>query len=130
MARDIVWIGILMGCLIGGGIFAYRNGNRHADHGLYHPNFAQMGNALATRSDLFMLFQIGLFSNKAMILAVLSPILLQLAVNLRSVPAKCLWNRPASIGESPCASVSARPVLSVNSSNWSVANWVSKFIIL
>jgi P-type Ca2+ transporter type 2C len=41
---------------------------------------AQMGNALATRSSRDTLFEIGLFSNKAMLGSVLLTFLLQLAV--------------------------------------------------
>ncbi len=41
---------------------------------------AQMGNALATRSDYDSLFKIGLLSNKAMLASVLLTFMLQMAV--------------------------------------------------
>jgi len=116
MARDIVWIGILMGMLsLAAGIFAYRNGNPAWQTMVFTTlTFAQMGNALATRSDHFMLFQIGLFSNKAMILAVLSTILLQLAVIYVPFLQNVFGTVPLSIGElSLCIGISTGLFLSV-----------------
>jgi P-type Ca2+ transporter type 2C len=82
MARDILWIGLLMGLVsLGMGFSAWSNG---------HPTWrtmvfttltlSQMGNALAVRSERDSLFRIGLLSNKLMLGAVLLTFFLQMAI--------------------------------------------------
>ncbi len=73
MARDILWIGLLMGLVsLGAGYLYYRMYPDAAPELWRTVTFttltlAQMGNALATRSDRDTLWQIGLFSNKTML---------------------------------------------------------------
>jgi Ca2+-transporting ATPase len=82
MARDILWVGLLMGLVsLGLGYWYWSIG---------HPNWqtmvfttltlSQMGNALAIRSQRDSLFRIGLFSNRAMLGAVLLTFALQMMV--------------------------------------------------
>ncbi|HEX5840490.1 MAG TPA: cation-translocating P-type ATPase [Anaerolineales bacterium] len=85
MARDILWIGLLMGLVsLGVGYIYYRMDP--SDSAVWRTmifttlTLAQMGNALATRSDRDTLWQIGLFSNRSMLGSVLLTLALQLAV--------------------------------------------------
>ncbi|HEX2990203.1 MAG TPA: cation-translocating P-type ATPase [Anaerolineales bacterium] len=85
MARDILWIGLLMGLVsLGVGYIYYRIDP--AESAVWRTmifttlTLAQMGNALATRSDRDTLWQIGLLSNKAMLGSVLLTLALQMAV--------------------------------------------------
>ena len=86
MARDILWIGLLMGLVSLGVGFLYYRIDPSASPAVWQTvtfttlTLAQMGNALATRSDRDTLWQIGLFSNKAMLGSVLLTFALQLAV--------------------------------------------------
>jgi Ca2+-transporting ATPase len=86
MARDILWIGLLMGIvslLVG---WLYWRIDPSASPAVWQTvtfttlTLAQMGNALATRSNRDTIFQIGLFSNKAMLGSILLTFALQLAV--------------------------------------------------
>lgn len=86
MARDILWVGLLMGLVsLGVGLFYYRM-DPSTSPAVWQTvifttlTLSQMGNALATRSERDLLFRIGLFSNKALLGAVLLTFLLQLAV--------------------------------------------------
>jgi Ca2+-transporting ATPase len=86
MARDILWIGLMMGLVsLGVGYFYYRV-DPAASPAVWQTvtfttlTLAQMGNALATRSDQDNLWQIGLFSNRAMLGSVLLTFILQMAV--------------------------------------------------
>jgi Ca2+-transporting ATPase len=82
MARDILWVGALMGLvsLVVG--FWYWS----IDHPYWQTmvfttlTLSQMGNALAIRSQRESLFQIGLLSNRAMLGAVLLTFALQIVV--------------------------------------------------
>jgi P-type Ca2+ transporter type 2C len=86
MARDILWIGLLMGLVSLGAGYLYYRLYPDAPRELWQTitfttlTLAQMGNALATRSDRDTLWQIGLLSNKTMLGSVLLTFLLQLAV--------------------------------------------------
>jgi Ca2+-transporting ATPase len=86
MARDILWIGLLMGLVALGVGYLYYQMDPSPSPAVWQTmtfttlTLAQMGNALATRSDRDTLFQIGLFSNKAMLGSVLLTFALQLAV--------------------------------------------------
>jgi Ca2+-transporting ATPase len=86
MARDILWIGLLMGLVSLGAGYLYYRLYPSAPRELWQTitfttlTLAQMGNALATRSDRDTLWQIGLFSNKTMLGSVLLTFALQLAV--------------------------------------------------
>jgi len=83
MGKRILWIGFLMGAVSLGVGYVYW---------LQDPNgpwqtmvfttltLAQMGNALAIRSNIDSIFKIGFFSNKLMLSAVLVTFLLQLAL--------------------------------------------------
>jgi len=86
MARDILWIGLLMGLVSLGAGYLYYQMNPTASPAVWQTvtfttlTLAQMGNALATRSDRDTLWQIGLFSNRIMLGSVLLTFVLQLAV--------------------------------------------------
>jgi Ca2+-transporting ATPase len=86
LGRDVLWIGLLLGLVsLGVGYWYYRN-NPSAPPAVWQTmifttlTLAQMGNALATRSERDTLWQIGLLSNKMMLGSVLLTFLLQLAV--------------------------------------------------
>ena len=85
MARDILWIGLLMGCLslfIG---YVYWD-PAHSQDPYWRTmlftvlTLSQMGNALAIRSERDSLFTIGLLSNRFMLASVLFTLALQIAV--------------------------------------------------
>jgi Ca2+-transporting ATPase len=91
IGRQILWVGILMGMVsLAVGYFTWNNVGRPMQEGEIGSawqtmvfttlTLAQMGNALAIRSNRDSLFTIGLFSNKPMVVAVLSTFLLQMAV--------------------------------------------------
>jgi Ca2+-transporting ATPase len=85
MARDIAWIGLLMGVVslaLGYWFWAYGStAEAHWRTVVFTVlALAQMGNALATRSAHDSLFQIGIFSNRALIGSVVLTFALQLAV--------------------------------------------------
>lgn len=82
MARDILWIGLLMGLVsLFAGFWHWQNGSESWHTIVFTTiTLSQMGNALATRSDRDSLFTIGLWSNKFMVLSVLLTFVLQLAL--------------------------------------------------
>ncbi len=82
MGRDIIWIGILMGMVsLGTGFCYWKIGNSNWQTMLFTTlTLAQMGNALAIRSERDSLFKIGLLSNKPMLGAVTLTLVLQIAV--------------------------------------------------
>ena len=85
MGRDIAWIGLLMGVVsLAMGYWSWAFGS--ADEAHWRTlvftvlTLTQMGNALAIRSDRNSLFQIGVFSNRALIGSVALTFGLQLCV--------------------------------------------------
>ncbi|MBN1431009.1 MAG: cation-translocating P-type ATPase [Anaerolineae bacterium] len=86
MGRDILWIGLLMGFVSLGVGYLYYRVAPSASPAVWQTvtfttlTLAQMGNALATRSERDTLWQIGLFSNKFMLGSVLLTLVLQMAV--------------------------------------------------
>lgn len=86
MARDILWIGLLMGIVSLGIGWLYWRQDPNASPAVWQTmvfttlTISQMGNALATRSNRDTIFQIGLLSNRAMIGSILLTFVLQLAV--------------------------------------------------
>ncbi|MCB0060672.1 MAG: cation-translocating P-type ATPase [Caldilineaceae bacterium] len=81
---DILWVGALMGVVsLGVGWWAFLNG---LDTATWRTmvfttlTIAQMGNALAIRATHDSLWEIGLFSNRLMVFAVITTFLLQLAL--------------------------------------------------
>ena len=82
MAPHILWVGILMGLVsLVVGYMLWGAGNPLWQTMVFTTiTLSQMGHALAIRSERFSLFQIGLFSNKALLGAVLLTFVLQLAV--------------------------------------------------
>jgi Ca2+-transporting ATPase len=85
MARDIAWIGLLMGVVSLAMGYWFWAREQTADIHWRTIVFtvltlAQMGNALAIRSNRDSLFRIGIFSNRALIGSVLLTFALQLAV--------------------------------------------------
>jgi Ca2+-transporting ATPase len=104
MVRDIAWIGLLMGVVsLAMGYWYW------AFHGVPEPQWrtivftvltlAQMGNALSIRSNRDSLFQIGLFSNLAMLGSVTLTFVLQLLV-IYWPPLQSLFKTaPLTLGE-------------------------------
>jgi Ca2+-transporting ATPase len=83
MARQILWVGILMGLVsLGVGyIFWAQNPDGNWQTIVFTTlTLSQMGNALALRSDRESLFTMGLSSNRSLLNAVLLTFVLQLAV--------------------------------------------------
>ncbi len=82
MGRDIIWIGILMGCIsLAMGFFYWKTGSPAWQTILFTTlTLSQMGNALAVRSERDSLFTIGLMSNKALLGSVALTLGLQIAV--------------------------------------------------
>jgi Ca2+-transporting ATPase len=85
MVRDIAWIGLLMGVVsLALGYWRWTAGPAAETHWrtivFTTLTLAQMGNALAIRSNRDSLFTIGVFSNKALVGSVALTFVLQLAV--------------------------------------------------
>ncbi len=83
MGKRILWIGLLMGLVSLGIGYVYwlQDPNGPWQTLLFSTlTLAQMGNALAIRSNQDSIFSIGFFSNKLMVLAVLMTFVLQLAL--------------------------------------------------
>ena len=82
MGRHIAWVGILMGLVaLGVGLWGWGINNPAWQTMVFTTlTLSQMGHALAIRSNRDSLFSIGLFSNKALLGAVLLTFGLQLAV--------------------------------------------------
>jgi Ca2+-transporting ATPase len=86
MARDILWIGLLMGLVSLTVGFFYYQSDPSVSPAVWQTmafttlTLSQMGNALATRSEVDTIFKIGLLSNKAMLGSVLLTFVLQLGV--------------------------------------------------
>ena len=82
MASAILVIGILMGAVsLAVGYWGYRNGVAAWTTMVFMTlTLSQMGNALAVRSERESLFSIGLFTNKALLGAVLLTFVLQIAI--------------------------------------------------
>lgn len=99
MAVDIVWIGLLMGAV---SLFAgwwFREDGSGSDSHWRTAVFtvltlSQMGNVLAIRSDRESLFRIGVFSNPALIGAVVLTLILQLAT-IYFAPLRALFRTEA-----------------------------------
>jgi Ca2+-transporting ATPase len=101
MARDILWVGILMGLVsLGIGYYYWSIGNPNWQTIVFTTlTISQMGNALALRSERESLFTIGILSNKSMLNAVLLTLVLQLAVIYVPFLQSIFKTNPLSIGE-------------------------------
>ena len=84
---QIIWIGTLMGLVsLLTGYFYYEPGVSNAQADTWQTmafttlTLAQMGNALAIRSNVDSVFSIGFFANRMMIVAVMTTFLLQMAL--------------------------------------------------
>jgi len=82
VGRHILWVGLLMGLVsLGMGFWAWQSGQPYWQTMVFTTlTLSQMGHALAIRSTKDSLLDIGLFSNKALVGAVLLTFILQLAV--------------------------------------------------
>ena len=82
MGRHILWVGLLMGLVsLGMGFWAWQTDRPDWQTMVFTTlTLSQMGHALAIRSGRDSLFKVGLFSNKALLGAVLLTFALQLAV--------------------------------------------------
>lgn len=78
----ITWVGLLMGGIsLALGIWGWKTGNPYWSTMVFTTiTLSQMGHALAVRSENRSLFKVGLFSNKAMLAAVGSTLVLQLLI--------------------------------------------------
>ncbi len=78
----ITWVGLLMGGVsLGLGVWGWMTGNPYWSTMVFTTiTLSQMGHALAVRSENRSLFEVGLFSNKAMLVAVGSTLVLQLLI--------------------------------------------------
>jgi Ca2+-transporting ATPase len=82
MALHILWVGFLMGCVtIGMQAYAIHVANTHWQTMAFTVLcFSQLGHVVAIRSEQESIFKIGLFSNKAMIGALLFTVILQFMI--------------------------------------------------
>jgi Ca2+-transporting ATPase len=82
MGRHILWVGLLMGLVsLAMGFWAWQSGRNEWQTMVFTTlTLSQMGHALAIRSSRDSLFTIGLFSNRALLGAVLLTFALQMAV--------------------------------------------------
>ncbi|MBD3675783.1 MAG: cation transporting ATPase C-terminal domain-containing protein [Planctomycetaceae bacterium] len=85
MGRDIAWIGLLMGVVsLAMGYWVWRTGDSADSHWrtivFTVLTLSQMGNAMAVRSERESLFQLGLFSNPALLASVALTFILQTLV--------------------------------------------------
>ena len=82
MGRHILWVGLLMGLVsLGVGLWGWSTGNPHWKTMVFTTlTLSQMGHALAIRSEHTSLFKQGIFSNRALIGAVLLTFVLQMIV--------------------------------------------------
>ena len=82
MGRHILWVGLLMGLVsLGLGYWAWSTGRSNWQTMVFTTiTLSQMGNALAVRSGRESIFKLGLFSNRALLGAVLLTFGLQLVV--------------------------------------------------
>ena len=82
MGRHMIWVGLLMGLVsLGMGFWAWQVGRPDWQTMIFTTlTLSQMGHVLAIRSSRDSLFKIGLFSNKALLGAVLLTFILQMAV--------------------------------------------------
>ncbi|MBN1136331.1 MAG: cation-translocating P-type ATPase, partial [Anaerolineae bacterium] len=82
MWQYMVWVGVLMGLITAAIQFIYYRAGNPAWQTMVFTTLclAQMGNALAIRSDRYSLFSIGVFTNPALVGAVVLTFALQMAV--------------------------------------------------
>jgi Ca2+-transporting ATPase len=82
MGRDIMWIGFLMGLItLGVGFYYWQAGSPVWQTMVFTTMvLSEMGYVMAIRSNRDSLFQIGIFSNRALVAAVVLTVALQLAV--------------------------------------------------
>jgi Ca2+-transporting ATPase len=83
LGTQIIWIGLLLGVAsLVVGYFSWLGDNQGSWQTMIFTTlvFSQMGNALAVRSNQNLLFQIGLFSNRLMVGAVILGFVLQLVL--------------------------------------------------
>jgi Ca2+-transporting ATPase len=102
LGADIIWIGILMGAIsLGIGYFGWVQDPSGPWQTMVFTTMvlAQMGNALAIRSTRDFLGKIGVFSNRLMVISVLSTFLLQLALIYIPFFQKIFKTQPLTITE-------------------------------
>jgi Ca2+-transporting ATPase len=94
-------VGLLMGLVsLGVGFFAWRAGDPAWQTMAFTTlTMAQMGNALAVRSERHPLWKIGLFSNRLILGAVLLTLVLQLAVVYLPFFQNIFNTMPLSVGD-------------------------------
>jgi Ca2+-transporting ATPase len=100
MGWQIIWIGILMGLVsVGIGYIYYQRDPNGVWQTMVFTTLvlAQMGNAMAIRSNTESVFKIGLFSNKMMIAAIGTTFILQLALIYIPFLQKFFKTKPLSL---------------------------------
>ncbi len=122
VGSQIIWIGILMGLvsmLIG--YFAWLNDPEGPWQTMVFTTLvlAQMGNALAMRSNEQSLFSIGIFSNRLMVYAVLSTFILQILLIYLPPLQKIFKTEPLSIAQlAICLAASAVVFMVLETYKW------------
>lgn len=101
LGMHVIWVGMLMGLLaLGAGYWNWRNGNPNWQTILFTTlTFSQMAHVMAIRSERRSLFQQGLFSNKALLGAVLSTFILQVCLIYWSVAQEFFKTKALPAGE-------------------------------
>jgi Ca2+-transporting ATPase len=82
LGRHVIWVGLLMGAIaLGIGYWYWRAGDPKWQTMVFTTlTLSQMAHVMAIRSERSSLFQLGLFSNKALVGAVMLTVVLQLAL--------------------------------------------------
>ncbi len=102
IGQQILWIGTLLGLVsLGVGYMAWRGDSTGAWQTMVFTTLtlAQMGNALALRSNRDSMFQIGLFSNRSMLGAVMLTVGLQFAVVYVPFLQRAFNTKPLTLGQ-------------------------------
>jgi Ca2+-transporting ATPase len=101
MGWQIIWVGGLMGTVsLGTGYYYWQHQNSQWQTMLFSIlTLAQMGNALAIRSERYSLFQMGLFSNKPLLVAVILTLALQLMVIYVPFMQELFHTHPLSVSD-------------------------------
>jgi len=124
MWRDIAWVGLLMGFVsLSFGYFSWTHGGAEETHWrtivFTVLTLSQMGNAMAIRSSHDSLFRIGLFSNPAILGAVLLTFALQMCVLYVPWLQRVFHTNPLSMFElAICVGLSSVVFIAIETQKW------------
>ena len=122
LGGEIIWVGILMGLVsLGLGFTAWKLDPSGTWQTMIFTTmvFSQMGNALAIRSSRDSLLAIGILSNRLMVIAVVSTVVLQLLLLYVPFLQDVFDLRPLSAEEMAiCVAVSAIPLVVIELYKW------------